>query len=255
VIGPWHHGSFALLRASMREALRFLQEHLRGDSWPPVAPVRIRVGGSGQWRELPDWPPAHRVQEWFIGTDGGLAPHRRPDPGRREFRYDPAHPTPAVGGPRLNGAVAGVRDNRLLEARPDVLVYTSEPLSAPLEAIGPVCAVIRTTSSAPSFDVFVRVCDVAPNGRSENLCDGLVRVTGEPRAHHEVTVDLWPVAHVFRPGHRLRVQVSGGAHPRWARNPGTGAALSEAGPMLVSERAVLSGSVLRLPTATADLQS
>jgi putative CocE/NonD family hydrolase len=153
-----------------------------------------------------------------------------------------------VGGPRLNGAVAGVRDNRSLEARPDVLVYTSKPLTAPLEVLGPVRALIRTTSSAPSFDVFVRVCDVAPNGRSENLCDGLVRVAGDPGVEHVVAVALWPVAHVFRPGHRIRVQVSGGAHPRWSRNPGTGAALAQAGPMVVSERAVLAGSVLELPT-------
>jgi putative CocE/NonD family hydrolase len=251
VIGPWHHGSFALLRASTREALRFLREHLRGDPGPPVAPVRVHIGGSEEWRDLPDWPPAHSVQDWFLRSDGGLAPDRGPGTGRRGFRYDPAHPTPAVGGPRLNGAVAGVRDNRPLEARPDVLVYTSEPMAAPLEALGPVRVVIRTTSSTPSFDVFARVCDVAPNGRSENLCDGLVRVAGEPGAEHDVPVDLWPVAHVFRPGHRIRVQVSGGAHPRWARNPGTGAALAEEGPMLVSERAVLAGSVLRLPVRVA----
>jgi uncharacterized protein len=252
VIGPWHHGSLALLRASVREGVRFLQEHLRRDAVEPAPPVRVSIGGTGEWRELPAWPPAHRVQEWFLQTDGGLAPDREPHAGRRGFRYDPSHPTPAVGGPRLNGAVAGIRDNRALEARPDVLVYTSGPLAEPVEAVGPVRAVIRTTSSVPSFDVFVRVCDVPPNGRSVNLCDGLVRVVADPGAEHEVTVDLWPVAHVFRSGHRIRVQVSGGAHPRWSRNPGTGAALAEDGPMLVAERAVLAGSVLRLPIA--DLQ-
>jgi len=250
VIGPWHHGSLGLLLASVRESVRFLREHLRGEATEPPSQSRvlIHIGGSGEWRGLPDWPPPHRVQEWFLGTDGGLAPDRAERAGGREFRYDPAHPTPAVGGPRLNGAVAGARDNRALEARPDVLVYTGEPLAAPLEVVGPVRALIRTTSSAPSFDVFVRLCDVAPNGRSENLCDGLVRVIGDPHVEHEVAVELWPVAHVFRPGHRIRVQVSGGAHPRWSRNPGTGAALAEAGPMVAAERAVLAGSVLRLPT-------
>jgi putative CocE/NonD family hydrolase len=252
VIGPWHHGSGGLFLASVREGVRFLREHLRGDAVEPAAPVRVHVGGSGEWREMAEWPPAHRVEEWFLGTDGGLAPDGGPDTGRREFRYDPAHPTPAVGGPRLNGAAAGVRDNRALEARPDVLVYTSGPLAEQVEAVGPVRALIRTTSSVPSFDVYVRVCDVAPNGRSENICDGFVRVTGEPGVEHDVAVELWPMAHAFLAGHRIRIQVSGGAHPRWSRNPGTGAALAEDGPMVAADRAVLAGSVLRLPLS--DLQ-
>ena len=293
VIGPWHHGSAGLFLASVREGVRFLREHLRGDAVEPAAPVRVHIGqhssparwapvlaggarphpvradrGSGEWREMAEWPPPHRVEEWFLGTDGGLAPTGGPggpgEPGgpggpggpgagRREFRYDPAHPTPAVGGPRLNGAAAGVRDNRALEARPDVLVYTSEPLAEQVEAIGPVRALIRTTSSAPSFDVFVRVCDVAPNGRSENVCDGFVRVTGEPGAEHDVAVELWPMAHAFLAGHRIRLQVSGGAHPRWSRNPGTGAALAADGPMVAADRAVLAGSVLWLPRADVQL--
>ena len=247
VIGPWHHGSAGLFLASVREGVRFLREHLRGDAVEPAAPVRVHIGGSGEWRDLAGWPPAHRVEDWFLGTDGALAPDGGPGTGRREFRYDPAHPTPAVGGPRLNGTAAGVRDNRALEARPDVLVYTSEPLAEQVEAVGPVRALIRTTSSAPSFDVFVRVCDVAPNGRSENICDGFVRVAGKPGVEHDVDVELWPMAHAFLAGHRIRVQVSGGAHPRWSRNPGTGAALAEEGPMVPADRAVLAGSVLRLP--------
>jgi putative CocE/NonD family hydrolase len=145
--------------------------------------------------------------------------------------------------------VAGIRDNRRLEARPDVLVYSSEPLTTPVEAVGPVRALVRTTSSTPSFDVFVRVCDVHPDGRSVNICDGLTRVNGSP---DEVEVDLWPMAHVFGTGHRIRVQVSGGAHPRWSRNPGTGAALHEPGPMTPADREVLDGSRILLPVA--DLQ-
>jgi uncharacterized protein len=253
VIGPWHHGSAGLFAASLREGVAFLREHLRGAHGVSGSPVRVHIGGSGQWRELPDWPPAHGVREWFLQPDGGLAPDRGAGAGRRRFRYDPADPTPAVGGPRLAGNVAGIRDNRALEARPDVLVYSSEPLAAAVEAIGPVRAVVRTTSSVPFFDVFVRLCDVEPSGRSVNLCDGLVRVGAGTRPDadgvYEIAVDLWPVAHLFRRGHRIRVQVSGGAHPRWSRNPGTGAALAEPGPMVAADREVLAGSVLALPTA------
>lgn len=249
VIGPWHHGSLGLLFGSVRESVRFIGEHLRGDPPADPAPVRVHVGGTGGWRPLPQWPPAHDVTEWFLRSDGGLSAAGGPGAGRREFRYDPADPTPAVGGPRLTANVAGIRDNRGLESRPDVLVYSSAPLADPVEAVGPVRAVVRTKSSAPSFDVFVRVCDVHPDGRSVNLCDGLVRVAGAVGAEHEVTVELWPMAHVFAAGHRIRVQVSGGAHPRWARNPGTGAALADHGPMVATDRAVLAGSVLLLPRA------
>lgn len=254
VIGPWHHGSTDLLLASVREAVSFLDEHLRGDPAPSGASassrVRVHVGGTGEWRAVEEWPPAHRVQEWLLKSDGGLAPDGGPHHGRRRFRYDPTDPTPSVGGPRLMGGVAGIRDNRRLEARPDVLVYSSEPLERPVEAVGPVRAVVRTTSSAPSFDVFVRVCDVHPDGKSVNICDGLTRVDGSPA---EVEVDLWPMAHVFGTGHRIRVQVSGGAHPRWSRNPGTGAALHEPGPMVAADREVLDGSKILLPITDVQL--
>jgi putative CocE/NonD family hydrolase len=259
VIGSWHHGSPALLRESMRQSVAFLREHVAGE--PPAeapAPVRIQVGGTDEWRDLPDWPPAHGVQEWFLDAAGGLAPHPGGvrDGAGRSFRYDPADPTPAVGGPRLAMQVAGPRDNRRLEARPDVLVYTGDPLAEPLEIVGPVRAVVRTRSSVPYFDVFVRLCDVEPGGRSVNVCDGLVRVAPgrfDPDADgvHEVGVDLWPTAYRFRAGHRLRLQVSGGAHPRWARNPGTGAALATPGPLVAAQRVVLAGSRLLLPVTPA----
>jgi uncharacterized protein len=81
-----------------------------------------------------------------------------------------------------------------------------------------------------------------------NICDGLTRVCpGDPGEVHEVTVDLWPMAHVFGAGHRIRVQVSGGAHPRWSRNPGNGRPLFEPGPLTAADRAVLDGSKILLP--------
>jgi putative CocE/NonD family hydrolase len=257
VLGTWHHGSLGLLRESMRQSVAFLREHVAGHEPPEPAPaVRVHVGGADEWRELPEWPPPHRVQEWFLDADGGLAPHRGTvrDGAGRSFRYDPADPTPAVGGPRLAMQVAGARDNRRLEARADVLVYTSAVLDRAVEIVGPVRAVVLNRCSVPYFDVFVRLCDVEADGRSVNICDGLVRVAPgrfdpDDDGVHEVVVDLWPAAHRFRPGHRLRVQVSGGAHPRWARNPGTGAALAAHGPLVPADRVVLAGSRLLLPIA------
>ncbi len=232
VIGPWTHGSPDMYRTSLGEALMWLRAQPVGS-----APVRIHVGGADEWRDLPDWPPPGiRPSPWYLGCGGRLATAARggapPTSGTDRFRYDPADPTPALGGPRLIGQIAGRRDNRELEARPDVLTYTSAPLAAAVEVLGPVSATVYVRADRPHFDVFVRLCDVDERGRSWNVCDGLTRVTpqrvpADAAGVRAVAVALWPAAHRFAAGHRIRVQVSGGAHPRFARNPGTGARLDE----------------------------
>jgi predicted acyl esterase len=138
------------------------------------------------------------------------------------YRYDPADPTPAVGGVRLAlGVKAGSVDNTKLEARPDVLTYTTAVLDTDVEVIGEVSAEIWFRSSLQYADVFVRLCDVDENGRSVNVCDGLVSLTDADQISR-ATVRLWPTAYRFGRGHRIRVQVSSGAFPRYNRNPGTG---------------------------------
>jgi putative CocE/NonD family hydrolase len=244
-IGPWTHGSLGLLRTATAESITWFRAHTGADRVPlRENPVRIFVTGLGQWRDLPDWPPPSRTRDWHLQPGGGLAtatPPVQAAPDR--FVYDPADPTPALGGPRLIANRAGPRDNRPIETRPDVLVYTGDRLAAPVEVIGPVSATLHLRTDGEYFDMFVRLCDVAPSGRSVNVCDGLVRVlpgrfppdTDGVRA---IEVPLWPVAHRFLPGHRIRVQVSGGAHPRFARNPGTGALLGEEGDLRAVAREV-----------------
>jgi putative CocE/NonD family hydrolase len=235
-IGPWTHGSFALVRHSVNEAVTWFKAHTGERRVPPrPAPVRVHVGGADVWWEFDDWPPADaRARDWFLSPDGGLAARpARPGTAPARFRYDPADPTPAVGGPRLTTDGAGSLDNRDLEARPDVLTFTSASLRRPVTVLGPVAATVYVRASGEHFDVFVRLCDVAPDGRSWNVCDGLVRVApgrfpAGDSGVRAVHVDLWPTAHRFRSGHRVRVQVSGGAHPRFARNTGTGEPLATA---------------------------
>jgi putative CocE/NonD family hydrolase len=155
------------------------------------------------------------------------------------YRYDPADPTPAAGGVRL-AADSGRVDNTALEARPDVLTYTTPVLDQDVEVIGEVGAEIWFSSSLSHADVFVRLCDVDAEGRSWNVCDGLVSLTDarEPRC---VAVTLWPTAYRFRRGHRIRVQVSSGAFPRYARNPGTGEARATATTLLAADQTVHHG--------------
>jgi putative CocE/NonD family hydrolase len=250
-IGPWTHGSIGLMSATVRDGLAWLRYHLRGEGPPPgERPVRLHVGGDG-WREYENWPPTSGESPWYL-HDGALSPTPPTSSSVESFRYDPAHPTPMVGGPLLVANVAGPRDNRELEARPDVLVYSSEPLESDLDAVGPVSATVRVRADQPYFDLFVRLCDVEPgDGRSINLCDGLARVTPGrfPVADDgtiAVTVELWPIGHRFGAGHRLRVQVSGGAFPRYPRSTGTGDPLGIAVDLRPVEIAVHSG-VLTLP--------
>jgi putative CocE/NonD family hydrolase len=157
------------------------------------------------------------------------------------YRYDPADPTPSVGG--IGMLTGGAVDNRALEARPDVLVYTSDELSEPLEFIGPVKADLFVTSTLDHTDFFVRLCDVSPDGRSVNVCDGLrrfdptsIRRSADGTFLAEVT--MWPVGYRFGRRHRLRVQVSSGAHPVYARNLGTGEPAASATAMRAADQAV-----------------
>jgi predicted acyl esterase len=196
-------------------------------STPAENSVRVWVGGKGAgagWREVSGWPPAGpREQRWYLGPHGSLTanvPAATGTPPAR-FRYDPADPTPSVGGATMT-PTAGVRDNRDLEARADVLVFTSEPLARPVEILGEVAAELSVTRDNPHADLFVRLCDVDEKGRSRNVCDGILRLTDADPGDGVVRVSLLGAAHRFGPGHRLRLQVSGGAHPRFARNPGTG---------------------------------
>jgi putative CocE/NonD family hydrolase len=244
VVGPWTHTSPGLLEASMREALAWLRAHLVGDRRLLYdAPVRVFVGGAREWRELPEWPPREaRVVRLHLQAGGGLAvspPAHSPPDG---YRYDPASPTPSLGGPVLLER-APVVDNRSLEARADVLTYTSEPLDGDMDVIGPVAVEVYVRSSLDYFDVFARLCDVDRSDLSLNVCDALERVAVDGSETDRdgvsrVAFELWPTAYRFRAGHRLRLQVSSGAHPRYARNPGTGEDPATASRLLAADQEV-----------------
>jgi uncharacterized protein len=238
-IGPWTHGSYGLMGNTVREGLAWLRAHLTGDtSSLREKPVRLYLGGGGGWRDYDDWPPQVGRVAAFLQRSGGLAPSKPRPSTPDKFRYDPEDPTPSVGGPVLLANVAGVKDNRALEARSDVLSYTSGVLDADLDVVGRVSATVHVRATSPYFDVFVRLCDVEPTprgkpARSLNVCDGLARVAPGrfPVAADgtiAVRVELWPAGHRFRAGHRVRVQVSGGAHPRYPRNSGTAEPLATA---------------------------
>ena len=233
MVGPWIHVSLEVARVGIREGLAWFDVHLRGDATRlSKSPVRVFVMGARRWLDLPDWPPLASPSQWYLQPAGGLAPEPPPDSRPDRYDYDPANPTPSVGG-TVFGRHAGPKDNRKLESRSDVLTFTSAPLDRELEVIGPVAAELYIRSSLQHTDFFARLCDVEPSGRSVNVCDGLVRLWPmrfAPGADGSIRIriDLWPTAYAFRKGHHLRLQVSSGAHPRFSRNLGSGESLATA---------------------------
>jgi putative CocE/NonD family hydrolase len=233
VIGPWYHGRGAIDREYRADVDRWFAA-TNHDATPARTPVRVHVGGANEWRDLADWPPPRfHSGVWYLHPGGALSTDLPPTSAPDRYRYDPAHPTPSIGGAVENfDGTAGAKDNRKLELRSDVLTYTSDVLTHDLEVIGPVSATVVFRSTLEYTDIHARLCDLHPDGRSLNLCDGARRLRPEqPKAADDtriVEVDLVAVAHVFRAGHRIRLQVSSGAHPRLVRNTGTDEPLATA---------------------------
>jgi putative CocE/NonD family hydrolase len=243
-IGPWTHSNIGGLLASLREGIRWLDIHLNGATTLERArPVRLYLMGANEWRDYASWPPPARERRYYLHVDGELhlgAPAANEPPD--SYRYDPADPTPALGGPVLMPP-NGPMDNHMLEARPDVLSYTSAPLPADLDVIGPVRLTLFVRSSATYTDFFGRLCDVSPDGRSINICDGLTRVSPgigqrQPDGSLRIEVDMWATAQRFKKGHRLRLLVASAQHPRWARNLNTGEQAATSTRMVAAEQTI-----------------
>ena len=237
-IGPWTHGDRASLSTIAHEMVHWLGVHLSGDECDGRAPVRVYVQHAERWTDLPCWPPPEAMPtEWYLGPGGRLQPDApvtatSPPSPSDTFVYDPSDPTPTVGGPMLQPP-SKQHDNRAIEARDDVLVYTGPPQESDLDLLGPVSAVVYVRTDTSEGDVFVRVCDVTPDGSSLNITDAMHRLVPDQEATAPdgtivVRMALSPTGYRVRAGHRLRVQIAAAAFPRFARNHGTGERMSAA---------------------------
>ncbi len=237
-IGPWTHLDRGSGRLSLRAGLAWFDAHLKGeDERLRSAPVQLYLLEADEWLEFDVWPPPATTVSLFAGAGGALS---RGAPDERlaftRFCYDPADPTPAWAGPRFY-APAGRRDNRSLEERDDVLIFTGEALASDLDVVGPVSAELYVAAEGGHGDFFARLCDVTPDGVSLNVCDGIFRLAPSKGERQEdgsvrIVVDMTGTAYRFRRGHRLRLQLSGGAFPRFARNLGEQEVAAAASPIL-----------------------
>ncbi|WP_250001951.1 CocE/NonD family hydrolase [Actinoplanes sp. M2I2] len=243
-VGGWTHLQIGIQGAATvaRESLEWLDQHLAGGPATRRSPVHVFRTGERRWHGPASWPPPSAPAVFQLHADRTLTLTATPPPGPGDpaappvsvpppapatdetvsFRYDPADPTPTVGGRTLTGSM-GVKDNRALEARADVLTFTTEPLPTAVDVIGSPVLELALAVEPAHADVFVRLCDVDWRGRSHNFSDRLLRLdpavpAGRPQ---HLTLTLDPCFHRLAAGHRLRLQISGGSFPRFARNLGT----------------------------------
>lgn len=262
-IGPNHHFNGMVSPLALREGLRWFDVHLHGNAQAQrERPVHLYIMGLNQWRALKDFPPSSRSALLYLGAGRALTrAHSDDSESFDSYVYDPADPTPILGGNQFNPR-AGAKDNRPLERRCDVLTYTSDVLTSPVEIIGTGRLTLYAHSSVEHTDFFARLCDVYPDGLSINICDGFVRVTPErmsrlPDGTQCIEIDLWATAYHFKRGHRIRLLVASGAHPRWARNLGTGESWVSGQTVKVAQQTIyhdaLHPSALMLPVTAGQI--
>ena len=263
IVGPWRHDQYwrsgtkvgdedfgpAAQMGGTRifeQTIRWFDYWLKGVETGLVKerPVRLFVMGSNTWREYDEWPPrGAKPKAWYLASAGGanglagdgqLSPEHSPRADTDSFVFDPMNPVPTVGGVNFHFFLdnLGVKDQRTVELRDDVLVYTSPPLTKNTEIIGPLQAVIYASSEGKQTDFTAKLVEVRHDGYARIIEDGIRRgpdaidgeavSTMEPGKVYRFTIDLGATAIMIKKGSRLRVEVSSSNFPKYTRNANTG---------------------------------
>lgn len=244
IMGPWTHGVLQERAGDLtfpnatttpddaHDAWNWFAATLAGEGdeagFAPVVTYYV-MGAVGEadapgneWRTAEQWPPEQtEARRLFLRADRGAGFEDNSGDGGLTFVSDPGNPVPSIGGYELT-IPAGPKDQRPIESREDLLVFTTEPLTVPLEVTGNVLAQVRVRCDAPDTDLVVRLCDVYPDGRSFNICEGALRLRFREGFDREawlfgeavdVEIALWPTSMVFNRGHRLRVHIAASSFP------------------------------------------
>ncbi|KAB7706508.1 CocE/NonD family hydrolase [Bacillus aerolatus] len=260
IIGPWAHGDFRSQIGERKFGLHASEDwidykedltnvHIRWfDYWLKEKdtnimnekPVKLFVMGTNEWREEDSWPLAQTdfIPYYFHSQgrantrfgDGELSVDLPEGEQTDQFTFDPASPVPTTGGGTLFDQVQciGPVDQRKVEEREDILVYTSAVLQEAVEVTGPVKVILYAKTDAAATDFTAKLVDVFPDGTAYNLTDGIVRSTyrnGFKKEEESIQgqvikyeIDLWATANVFLPGHQIRVEISSSSFPRFDVN-------------------------------------
>ncbi|MBK9942101.1 MAG: CocE/NonD family hydrolase [Kouleothrix sp.] len=271
LMGPWGHqitgvtsmgevdfGPDALLNLAATQ-LRWFDHWLKGmpNGVGEEAPVRIFVMGANTWRAEPAWPIERAQTTRYYLRSGGRANSRYGDgalatepPGAEpadSYCYDPARPFPFLTEP-TSAQIGGADDYAAAQRRDDVLVYMTPPLARDTEVTGPIVVELYAASSAPDTDFMAMLLDVHPSGFVQRLCDGVVRARYrdglaapaliEPGRAYRYTIDCWNTAQLFKQGHRICLQISSSAFPKYDRNLNTGESLASGTRMAVAQQTI-----------------
>jgi len=277
IIGPWGHGpsqSFggvdfttAAYVDQFETELSFFDLHLKNvkNGLEKEKPVKLFYMGANKWRGESDWPiPGTKYQEMYLSSNGaanstrgnGTLSNIKPVKANLDrFRYDPSSPVPTTGGNNCCGTptLSGPRDQRPLEQREDLLVYTSEFLTNTLTIAGPVKMKLFAATDGPDTDWMIKLVDVYPNEMSMPVSEGILRARFRegldkikmltPNQVYEYDIEMTGTANVFQPGHRIRVDITSSNFPQFDRNPNTGEPLGSSNKTRVASQTIHHGGV------------
>ncbi|MEI7588380.1 MAG: CocE/NonD family hydrolase [Chitinophagia bacterium] len=276
IIGPWGHGASqsyggvdftpAAFIDQFELELKFFDFHLKGlkNGLDTEDPVKLFYMGVNKWRTEKDWPiPGTQYQKIYLSSQGNaksvrgngvLSFHPPMNEGKDQFTYDPNMPVGTLGGNNCCGTptATGPADQRPIEKREDVLVYSSDFLTAPVTIAGPVKVKLFASTDGPDTDWMIKLTDVYPDGTSMPISEGILRAKFRegldkiklltPNQTYQYDIELTGTANVFQKGHRIRVDVTSSDFPQFDRNPNTGEKLGQSDKVRIAHQTIFHGA-------------
>ncbi|MHB0998309.1 MAG: CocE/NonD family hydrolase [Armatimonadota bacterium] len=268
VIGPSSHGAFDKIgeiefpdtakHNPFTEVIGWFEYQLQGKdnamskqsvvTYYTMGATGEKDAPGNEWKSSDVWPIPSKAAKYYLHKDGTLGTGKpRSKNESKSYKYNPDNPVPTVGGQNLI-IEAGPYDQRKVEGRSDVLLFTTKPLTEPVEVTGRVKVKLWASSSAKDTDFTAKLTDVYPDGRSMLVCDGIIRARYrnsfekpelmEPGKVYEIEVDLWSTSMIFNKGHRIRLVISSSNSPRFDANPNTGEPVFDAKRKEIAENTV-----------------